>query len=759
MTTVLWQSLWRPHSHPRHGVPPTPILRRGFSVSTHRHALPLIHAVNFKKQLNMAANYKVLQWNERPDWKMTKEFMENYKIDMLRIFPGVVEEKLTATKTSKKGAAKAERAHKLVTLAGKAADRTAQQPSKKVAQEETDINEDMPEFVPYPDQIVTLKNTNLYEALKYVRPGHFLIPSETIPTSITGLPNGRIPSFDIIPVKQTKLTVVNIARFHFLPSNPKEYFIHSMGTMWTHFLKSIQVTGQLSFRPRAVTKGFSFEWMWENCVHLRPEVMQRALPSTTCIALGPLTNGNEATWLVVPRGNPADYRARWSARQLEQTKLLKAGRGMLPLEERRRLKKELKIQMKSGRGKKDSILMVSPMAMSVARLGIQRRIDDLLFKYEKLYGNVRSYIGTRYGTGRFMDRGERLVVNKLVRMEKVDLLKYTPEPFIPNRKYKYAQLEAATGQSQTSKYGSRSAKREHDLVEPRSYDDQGPDLRTTRDLQTSDSAQLKAVEDLGGWKLRPKPRAGRPLTEDDLKRERREQAFIERIASAKLEEEKEEILKREDNRDIWESSEVAAEDKIETLKKEAQEPWEEDDALNYLLSPKANGVMDRPQDEGDLPASANFSASEHERNRPPSILQYQRRARDDGASELPREPQNDRYRGPESDSQSDSSSNERHRTNTSESQTPKIEPFQPIEGIGSDIILMDQYKLNSRPPSSRVKPQGRQKSKGAPIKKRRLKKVVDEFAHNPRGEVRGINNDKRLLSSAFKMDFAVARDK
>ncbi|KAE9982280.1 hypothetical protein EG327_005912 [Venturia inaequalis] len=850
MTTVLWKSSWRPHSHPRHAAPPTPILRRGFSVSAHRRALPLINAVNFRRQQNMAANYKVLQWNDRPEWKLTKEFMENYKIDRLRIFPGVVKEKLEVLRQKKKGEAKAERAYGVIAAHGITADRESKRDVKKKAgtggkagpgidpfhekfpieksQEELlDINENMPELVPYPDHIVTLEDTNLYEALKYVRPGHFLIPSETIPANITQLPNGRIPSFDITPIKQTKPTIVNIARFTFLANNPKHHIIHNMETIWTHFLKGMHVTCQFSFRPRSAARGLDFDWMWENCMHLRPEVVQRALPSTTRLALGPLTNGNEITWLAVPRINPVDYRARWTARQLEQRKLLQEGRGMLPIEERRRLKKELRLQMKTGKGNKKDIPKVSPMAMSVARLGIQRRIDDLLFKYEKLYGNIRSYVGTRYGTGRFLDQGERSVISKLVRMEKVDLLKYTPEPYIRERSLQSAQLKAATGQSHS-------------------------DPSQGGNLQASEYEKLEAVvKSLGRWKLsssRIKP--WRTVFRDNVKREERERAFVKRVASAKLEEEQEDRTKYEDERNIQKTkldfvqptiveheeegneptyqkwSEVAAEDKIETLRKEAQESWEDDDPLNSLLSPKANGVMERLQDDRDhlhesehetnprtglLPYISKFEITDrvelllgkHNSDKAPSPIrtddqisksmstkypspssgpkgwssdhqshyrmaipprneygspdkEYRRVPTDAIASELPREPRNDRYHRQESSSPTHSSSGStKSHDDISQYHVSPLEPFLPIDGIGADVIFKRQY----HPYPMRLHIPDKKWRKGAPLKKPPKKTVVNEFDYNQKGRKKGMDSEKHFMLRAFKMDFTVAGNK
>lgn len=769
---------------------------------------------------------------------MTKESMENYKIDMLRVFPGVVKEELVRpVKKDRKGVERAKKAYNLMmdahtrNLIAKTSEKVAEERVDEAVEWVSDTNEDMPEPVPYPDQIVTLKNTNLYEALKYVRPGHFLIPSETVPSSITKLPNGRIPSFDVIPVNQAKLTIVNIARFAFLPNNPKQHIIHNMETIWTHFLKSNQVTCQLSFRPRSQEKGFNFDWMWENCVHLRPEVMQRALPSTSRLALGPLTNGNEITWLVVPRENPVDYRARWKARQQEQKNLLDAGRGMLPLEERRLVKKELRCQMRTGKRDPNSALMFSPMAMSVARLGIERRIDDLLFKYEKLYGNIRSYIGTRYGTGRSMGRNERSVVNKIVRMESVDLLKYTPQPYIPERNLRFAQLNAATGKSYfTYKRGRRKEEHDSSSVEPRGYD---------------------------------------PMTKDNFKREARERAFVERLTSAKREDElvedgshPQEIHWQSDSRsEVGRSNpelahkeqfaiakhdeegkkrsyekkrgEVAAEDKIETLKKEAQEDWGEEDLLSSLSShemvranTQSTGLRRPPdvlpdvlrhetsQRTGLLPYISKFEIADrvelpirkHNSDKAPSPIraddqiskskstkypiqnsghkakpfnfqsnyrmpdtprneygspdkEYRNGPRDNIASELPREPQNDYYRGQENERRSDSSSaGTRYHNKTSKSHNSKIEPFQPISGIGSDIVLERQFKPNTtKRPSSLVKPRpSRKKSKSAPEKKPPKKKVVDDFGYNQKGSKKVLNSEKHLLLRAFKMDYAVA---
>ncbi|TID24983.1 hypothetical protein E6O75_ATG04188 [Venturia nashicola] len=827
----------------------------------------------------MAANYKVLQWNERPDWTMTKEFMLNYKIDMLRIFPGEVEEKLIHVRDMK-GVAKAKKAYSILAAAGRKADKLTRTMAKQAAegdeagQQISETFEDMPEFVPTPKEILILENTNLYEALKYVSPGHFLVPSETIPVKISTLPNGRIPSFDIISVKPAKLTIVNIARFPFLPNNPKEHIVHCLETIWTHFLKNDQVTCQLSFRPKKADKGLDLEWMWKNCVHLRPEVVQRALPSTSRLALGPLTNGNEITWLVVNRNNQVDYRERWRARQLEQTRLLKAGRGMLPLEERKRVKRELKLQLKSGKAKKDSILTVSPMAMSVARLGIQRQIDHILFKYEKLFGNIRYYLGTRYGAGRFLDRHERDVVNKAVRMQLVDLLKYTPEPYIANRNSRMAQLEAATGESYPNgKRRRRVVEQQPDFVEPEKYEERLDPCREV-DLQASDSAQLAAVAKDLGYTLSSKAGFGKAnVFKSDLKREQRERAFVERIVSAKLEDEQEDRKKSEDKRDLHKEHpttmkhheegidityekkgrEVTAEDEIEALKKEAQNSWEEDDPLNTLSGFKTNSALERPQNEGDpllethSPASATVTgpqtsaalerssdSSERETNRRAGLLpymskfevadrvelpirkhnsdkapspiraddqiskskstkyhsstsghkvksselqsnhrmaitprseygllerEYRRGARDNIASELPRESQNDRYGGQRSDMPFKfSSGGVKHHNDSSDSQNSEIEPFQLIRGIGSDVILEKQYKTQAKRPVSDVKSRGRKKSKGAPIKKRQ-KQVVDDFADNQKGRAKSSGTGNHRLLRAFKMDFRVAGDK
>lgn len=607
--------------------------------------------------------------------------MENYKIDTLRIFPGVVKEKLVRPVQDKKGMARAKKAYGIMMAPNPILDKATgdfrnetaleTKTPQEIAQEEAvsvrnhltkdkddvlpaklgeadvadaavgssepefekdeagewtevfdkdqaiqwrfDFNENLPKPVPHPDQKVILKNTNLYEALKYVRPGHFLIPSEALPARFNELPNGRIPSFDIVPVKQEKLTIVNIARFNLSHTHPIKHTMHTLCTMWTHFLKSTHVTCQLAFRPKAHPNGYTFEWIYENCVHLRPDIIQRSLPSTTRIALEPITNGNEITWLVVPRKNPVDYMARWKARQKEQKQLLKEGRGMLPDKERTVVKKELKRQLKAGKMNPSVFHNFSPMAMSVARLGIHRRIDDLLFKYEKLYNNIRSYVGTRYGAGRRMDIGERRLVNKLVSMEKVDSLKYTPKPYIPRRHPKSAQLDAASKDrgpwlfkakdGVMNKDAIRNIKREQAFIErsgqfePAVIDlghgqlnsNFNPKNGGTRpkvgkqertfvkqfacaEIERDNSMRYEAKREIRRvhWQLDSQTEAGRP---------NREQAHKEQFATPKHVAERNKTTEYEKERDH-----VTTEDRIEKLKKEAQKDWDEDDPMNSLSS-------------------------------------------------------------------------------------------------------------------------------------------------------------------------------
>jgi hypothetical protein len=453
----------------------------------------------------MAANYKVLQWNLREE-DMSEEFMKSYKIDTLRIVPGDVKQELVKPEQGRKGIAKAEKAYNIMMasnsreekISGKSkaskdttggvvdeavntATRIAEDHDAEMAKyaaedsgnltpppstgpslvpfntkcEYTEtINRALPKAVPYPDKQVILKDTNLYEALKYVRPGYFLIPSTALPSKFDKLPDGRITSFDIYPVKQAKLTIVNIARFPFAHDHPLEHLRGRFDTIWTHFLKSIHVVAQLSWRPKAKPQGYTFEWIWDNCVHLRPEVMQRALPATSRLALGPLTNGNEITWLVAPRSNPTNYIKRWHTRQHEQEKLLKEGKSMLPKEERRKLKREMKEQMKLVKEKGGHAIEFSPMSMAVARLGINRRIDTILFKYEKLYAKIRTYVGSRYGRNRFMNREERDTVHAVMEMEKVEYLKHNQAVYLPPRNQinKYQKEESKEWKRET---GSR----------------------------------------------------------------------------------------------------------------------------------------------------------------------------------------------------------------------------------------------------------------------------------------------------------------
>jgi hypothetical protein len=440
----------------------------------------------------MAANYKVLQWNSKPEL-MTEEFMRNYKIDTLRILPGDVKQELVRPQQGKKGLLKAAKAYNIMVNDPKSITRNERvaplatvtgwahgpQELERIQGHPTkDAHSDLPELhepsalrawaeetnptfpnpLPYPEEEVILKDTNLYEALKYVRPGYFLMPTEALPPKIDSLPNGRIPSFDIYPVKQTKLTIVNIARFPFTANHPTGHTRERFSTIWTHFLKSVQVVGQMSWRPKAKAHGYTFDWMWDNCVHLRPEIMQRALPATTRLGLGPLTNGNEITWLVVPRANPNNYERRWKVRQRQQEDLLAAGKGMLPKPERKKLKKEVKAQLRAARNNPSLSIDFSPMGMATARLGIIRRLDLILFKYEKLLGTIKSYIGARYGRNRFLNREERSVVHALVKMPSVEHLKRTPSVYIPPR-----NLEEKV-KSQTDSVGRQDYRRSSELV-------------------------------------------------------------------------------------------------------------------------------------------------------------------------------------------------------------------------------------------------------------------------------------------------------
>jgi hypothetical protein len=389
----------------------------------------------------MAANYKVLQWSLRKEEMMSDEFMKSYKIDTLRVLPGDVKQELVKTgQRREKGIAQAEKAYGIMVSQGYDGTSAMQHvPNESHSPVETTyhyketINHALPKAVPYPQEEVILKDTNLYEALKYVRPGYFLVPSEALPAKFDNLPDGRVSSFDIYPVKQSKLTIANIARFPLSHDHPLSHMKDRLNTIWTHFLKSVHVIGQLSWRPKAQPKGYTTNWIWNNCVHLRPEVIQRALPATTRLALGPLTNGNEITWLVAPRANPVDYEFRWSARQHEQEVLMKEGKGMLPKEERRRLKKAMKVQLRIARENPQHLAVFTPRTMAVGRLTIIRKIDANLFEYEKLFEKIKKYAGSRYGNSRLMDKQEQDTVHAMINMQPVAFLKHNQPIYIPPR--------------------------------------------------------------------------------------------------------------------------------------------------------------------------------------------------------------------------------------------------------------------------------------------------------------------------------------
>ncbi|QDS75606.1 hypothetical protein FKW77_006488 [Venturia effusa] len=707
----------------------------------------------------MAANYKVLQWNHFPRWQMSRDFMEKYKIDTLTIFPGVVNQELVDPVQGKKGKAKAKKAYNImmstgavpkdgsrgskslkstkvdatgVALKGSEPQLKTDEAGKPIKESDSDwargLNNNMPEPVPYPDRMVVLKDTNLYEALKYVRPGHFLTPSETIPENIKQLPNARIVAFDIVPAKQQRLTIAQIARFQFSATSPKEHSRHILNNIWTHLLKGDHVTCQLAYRSKTTPKGYDFEWIWKNCVHLRPDVLQRALPSSTRLALGPLTNGNEVTWLVVPRNNIIDYMRRWKARQQEQNVLLEAGRGMLPKEERKAVKKELKAQLRAGKSNSEAKMSFSPMAMSVARLSINRRVDDILFKYEKLVKKIRAYIWTKYGRDRLMTRDEKQIVKKILHMESVDNFKFTPRPLIEPRTSKYAKLEAA-------------------------------------------------IKRQSRW----------PPSEDDEKRRRRERAFSNRDASVVHEESNDEDTIKPTKYEE-ESAEDFAQERIETLRQGAQKDWEEDDPLNSLSDHKLFKADETPNGPGRRPdvfehagsprtgllsfmskletaESEKSPITRHDSERPPFTMRADEKDFKIKSSRLPSQatsrpsqdqpeigPRNKPLK-PYSNSNSPTSHDD-FGDNASTFHNLDIAPFLPNRGFGSDPLENDQYMPSLRRPASPLDSNLRRKSARAPTKAPSKRKEVDEFAFAQKGKPKG--SAKQLMLKAFKMDFAAA---
>jgi hypothetical protein len=142
---------------------------------------------------------------------------------------------------------------------------------------------------------------------------------------------------------------------HFLPTTPAKHIAGRLGFCYTQLEQEIAVEMHIHGEKG---RGYPLSWTVKNCLHLRPEIILRAMPEGTVITVPPVANGDEMCW-IMERGPQARDKSKEFGRQkrrslaITRTEIEAEERsGARSKEDTRRLKKP-NIALSSGEGSRD----------------------------------------------------------------------------------------------------------------------------------------------------------------------------------------------------------------------------------------------------------------------------------------------------------------------------------------------------------------------------------------------------------------------